>query len=230
MTTVLCDGKYLLTDHRLTTRAGSECRIAITKGREDSLAFLSDSRAKIYLPRAGVDIISENKRVMAIACSGGGSEIAKLIDFIDFLRPGAYRLSVLVNKIYKLCSLQKLAGVMLMLDNGSCVSVVFNGVNKPETTNLRHGELAMSGSGSRILRALNRFLPKDTTLEDKFFLCAATDKFTSPSYSVYSLERNELFVSVVPSIKDVKSRADALLKSVNLVQNNIKLYAAVVDN
>lgn len=231
MTTVICYNGYMVSDHRSTiVIKKDEAKINIVTKEQDKIADISDSRVKIFLPRHGVRVIDhKGPMVKAFGCAGSSEEVKKVRNFISFLKPDEYSLNDLFRTIQTVCGIKTSIAVLMLMDDGTSRMKTFQN-EKMTSAVFGKNDIGCIGSGSSIIKGLRHVLPETVHIEELFALSAMTDKYTSPSYSVYSLQDNVLYTSVIPSIQYLREKAQLLLSRLDFSRNIVFRQPCINDN
>lgn len=224
MTTVLITRDYIITDKRTTLIINAE-QVRI------------DNRCKIEVDCTVVD---EGKRIMAVASTGDVRASNHIKSLMTNSQNTNVELNTLVTALngipthsdddrdYELICLREDGNYTVVsrgithidgLYGGSVVQMSVYRGSSIENSN----DFDVFGSGTDIIDALkNRLDLSELNPIDAFYFAAGVDSNSSNSYSVYSRITNELFVTVIPTKKDISQRMNRVLKKIDLVDPKYK--------
>ena len=225
MTTIVTNGKFLISDRRLT-QAISHTSIAAGKAKNYSHEAYLDVAVKTCVPENAYYF---DKKVLAFAGAGGATFYNNFCAVTELDRYKKTRLD-LVSLMDILDGTpcpdnHTLAEIVMVLEDGTSAVFSLSGelrkgiyVYRSDIKTYKEDEIFVAGSGSQYWNTLNKAFLEDfkPTPYEVFLLCAHMDPFSSESYSAYSLEDNHFFVEVNPTDLDVSKALARFQHSVQL--------------
>lgn len=230
MTTVLVTRDYIIADKRTTLIINAE-EICI------------DNRCKIEVDCTVVD---EGMRIMAATSTGDVRASTHMKKLITNPKNTGIELSTLVTTLnsipthsddshnYELVCLREDGNYIVVsrgithidgLYGGSEVRMSIYRGSPTENSN----DFDVFGSGTDVIDSLkNRLDLSELNSIDVFYFVAGIDSNSSNSYSVYSRITNELFVTIIPTKRDITQRINKVLKKIDFIDPKYKIKNAVM--
>lgn len=213
MTTIVTNGKFLIADRRGHVEVNVQ-RVAGGKIVSDVQESQYDDTCKIYLPN---QLEIKGWKVMAIACSGPIAYHLNLMD-IDQKISGGFDMEKFGAGIDgMICAPNQNGTIVSILENGWIVKQSLTAkatgaifLYDVDTSVFKSNQIIAAGSGAAVIRQMPPTAYDHLDVQDVFALCAHTDKWSSDSYSAYSLEENHLYEVVNPSNREIQ---DAVLRA-----------------
>lgn len=225
MTTIVTDGKFVISD----TRASRKITATQDTGRErftKTHRILTDDEVKIFCP-AKLRVMGEE--VACLAFSGTGFHQERYLE-LDKLNA---TLSLEMMAIFlqgMSCGSDKLSShTLIMTKSGHIYTLRIDQRGRYQCDFIKieidEGKFLVLGSGFHAWKPIRDRLKEPVSALDVFFYCAHMDPASSDRYSAYSLEDHHLFTNIHPAASVVEQGIDNIVKKIKYFDPSIKPLA-----
>lgn len=209
MTTIVSNGYYLASDHRVTTSSKEISYVSPQTGY-DQRSYHYDHFLKIRVLERPVPVRSRNDvgSIEAFAVCG----VAKLLSCFEEIMHSSQEFEwSRWRKTFRAIG-DSDTHIVCVTDKAFTITINVNGFRGPTTQVISQpGRLRVAGTGSKlIIHADSDYRSSDTPIDEIMAIASMVDPATSSSYSAYGVREKEFFTDIRPSDEQVRQKALSL--------------------